>query len=86
MLNSQTLHDMSQVEIDSLTPSSLVDVNQVVVDRELQHDKQVLSVIEQMGNPYCFLSGDTPVRMRFVDESKTLSDSLVSYFSQLKSK
>lgn len=35
-------------------------------------------------NPYCFRCGDTPVRVRFVAEERTLKESLRSYFSSLK--
>lgn len=35
-------------------------------------------------NPYCFRCGDTPVRVRFVAEERTLKELLRSYFSSLK--
>lgn len=86
MISSNTLLEMSQVDIEKLNPATLVDIHTVVVDHSLPHENRILSVVEQMGNPYCFLSGDTPVRIRFVGGEKPLSQSLVNYFSQLKQK
>ena len=84
MISSQTLIEMSQMDITKVNPGSLIDVDSVSVPQKLPHEQKVLSVIKQMGNPYCFMSGDTPVRIRFMNGGKTLSDSLVNYFSQLK--
>ena len=42
------------------------------------------SYLEQIVNPYCFLCGDTPVRIRFVAEDRTLKQSLCDYFLSLK--
>ncbi len=86
MISSQALFEMSQVDITKVNPMTLVDVGTVSISSNLPHEQKVLSVMEQVGNPYCFLSGDTPVRMRFMKEEKTLSDSLVNYFSRLKQK
>ncbi len=84
MISSQTLLGMSQVDITTINPGTLVDVGTVSISPKLPHEQKLLSVMEQIGNPYCFMSGDTPVRTRFLNEGRTLSDSLVSYFSQLK--
>jgi hypothetical protein len=37
------------------------------------------------GNPHRFLCGDTPVNIRFNPRGKSLSESLIGYFSSLKS-
>jgi hypothetical protein len=84
MLNSQKLLELSQVDIDSIDISTLADISAVTIDKELPHEEKILSYIMQTGNPYCFISGGVPVRMRFVGEEKSLSRSLVSFFSQLK--
>ena len=85
-MNSKTLYKMSQVEIDKVDPTTLVDIENINTNHTLPHYEKILSFIEQMGNPYCFTSGGIPVRVRFVNESKSLSQSLVNYFSLLKQK
>lgn len=84
MLTSKALFDMSQMDITKINPASLVNISAVSIPGELPHEQKVLSVMEQMGNPYCFLSGDIPVRVRFAREGKPLSNSLIHYFSQLR--
>lgn len=86
MISSQTLFEMSQADITKINPKSLIHVDTVFVSGKLPHEEKVLSVLEQMGNPYCFLSGDTPVHIRFADQGKPLSEALINYFSQLKQK
>jgi hypothetical protein len=84
MLSSNTLFEMSKQEITMVDPAALVGVGTVTVSQTLPHEQKVRSVMAQLGNPYCFLSGNTPVRMRFVGEENTLSECLIRYFSQLK--
>lgn len=84
MLNSQKLFEMSQVDIANIDKSTLADINTIAINQGLPHEEKVLSYIELMENPYCFLSGDIPVRMRFVAENRSLSQSLINFFSQLK--
>jgi hypothetical protein len=82
-LNSKTLYEMSQVEIDKVAVGALVDIGTVAVNHTLTHEEKILSHIQQMKNPYCFTSGGVPVRVRFVGKGKPLSQSLVNHFSQL---
>jgi len=77
---------MSQVEIDKVDPSTLADIDGIAINHKLPHEDKILSYIRQMGNPYCFISCGIPVRVRFVGNGKSLSQSLVSYFSLLKQK
>ena len=85
-MNSKTLYEMSQVEIDKIDTSTLVDIDSIDINHALPHEEKILSFIHQMGNPYCFISGGVPVRVRFASEGKNLSQSLVNYFSLLKQK
>ena len=84
MLTSRELFEMSQVDIDNIEPSILTDIETISISQALPHEEKVLSFIERIGNPYCFMSGDIPVRIRFVGKGKYLSESLINYFSQLK--
>jgi len=86
MMNSQELFEMSQVDIVNIDRSTIADINSITINQGLPHKEKILSYIAQMGNPYCFLSGDIPVRMRFVAEDKSLSQLLINFFSQLKQK
>ncbi|MDR0287817.1 MAG: hypothetical protein LBI03_08985 [Clostridiales bacterium] len=83
-MNSKTLIEMSKVEINKVDPSTLADINTISINQALPHEEKILSYIRQMGNPYCFMSGGIPVRVRFTGEGKKLSQSLVDYFTMLK--
>lgn len=83
-MNSKMLFGMSQIEIDRIDPSTLVDIDTIAINHTLPHEEKILSFIQQMGNPYCFISGGVPVRVRFAGEGKNLSQSLTNYFSLLK--
>lgn len=84
MLNSTQLAAMREMEITKIDRTSLIDINNVKIDTSLPAEQRMESFIKQIGNPYCFLCGDTPVRVRFVSQRKTLSQSLGDYFSSLK--
>jgi len=75
---------MREMEITKIDRTSLIDINNVKIDTSLPAEQRMESFIKQIGNPYCFLCGDTPVRVRFVSKRKTLSQSLGDYFSSLK--
>ena len=85
-INSQTLYEMSRMEIDKIDPATLIDIDSISIDHSLPHEEKILSFIRQAGNPYCFVSGGIPVRVRFVGEDKDLAQSLVNHFSMLKQK
>jgi hypothetical protein len=74
---------MSQVEITDVDPRTLVDINAIDIDNNLSHEEKVTRFIEQLGNPYCFKSGDVAVRVRFNNDN-SLTESLVRYFTRLK--
>ena len=86
MLSGKELLAMSQMDITEIDPDALVDVNAVTIDNALTHKEKMLSYLEQIGNPYCFKSGDVPVRVRFLDKDHPVSESLIRYFSRLKQK
>ncbi len=86
MLSVSELWVMSNLEIDKIDRNNLVDISSVHIDPDLSSEQRMEHYIGQVKNPYCFMSGDTPVRIRFVNTEKNLSQSLINYFSNLKTK
>ena len=78
------LEQMKHVDITQIDRSTLVDIRNIHIDDSLPATKKMQSYFEQIVNPYCFLCGDTPVRIRFVSEDKTLTQLLCDYFFSLK--
>lgn len=84
MIDRLRLQEMKDVDITQVDRDSLVDIRDVKIDSLLSADKKAERYIKQIKNPYCFLCGDTPVKIRFVSETRTLKKSLIDYFMSLK--
>lgn len=78
------LEELKNVEITKVDRQALVDITDIRIDSALSTAEKIHSYLEQVKNPYCFLCGDTPVRIRFVSKSKPLAQALGDYFSSLK--
>lgn len=63
--------------------SSLVDIREVKVDRNLPTEDRVRSYVEQVKDPYCFRVGDVKVRVSYTAGEKTLNDSFRDMFASM---
>ncbi len=84
MLDRKQLETLKSVDITTIDRNTLVDISGVRIDTSQPAAEKMQSYFEQVHNPYCFLCGDTPVRIRFVSEQKTLTESVGNYFISLK--
>lgn len=84
MISKAQLQQMKNVDITQIEPHTLIEICSVHIDSSLPAAKKMQNYFEQIVNPYCFLCGDTPVKIRFVAEDKTLKQSLRNYFLSLK--
>ena len=84
MIDKIQLQQMSSVDITQVDCSTLVDIANIHIDGSWPAAKKIQSFLEQVVNPYCFLCGDTPIRIRFVTEDKALKQALCDYFLSLK--
>ena len=72
MIDKAQLKQMKNADITQADRSALVDIRNIHIDGSLPAVKKMQDYFEQIVNPYCFLCGDTPVRIRFVAEDRTL--------------
>lgn len=84
MVDKLQLQKMSEVDITKISRYTLAEISRVQIDNALPAAQKLESYIEQVGNPYCFRCGDTPVKIRFVTKNRTLKEALYTYFSGLK--
>ncbi|MDR1700016.1 MAG: hypothetical protein LBR68_02390 [Lachnoclostridium sp.] len=84
MLDRKQLEAMNNVDITTIDRHTLVDMNKISINDRLDSVQKMENYIEQVKNPYCFLCGSTPVKIRFATDTKTLAQSLGNYFSSLK--
>lgn len=84
MIDKAQFQQMQEIDITKVDRSTLADIKGMSLDSELSEVERMKNLLTQIGNPYCFLCGDTPVKIRFVRNDKPLKQSLSNYFLSLK--
>ena len=59
------LRTMQITDILSVSAESLVDINDVSVNKDLSKKERIAEFIKQIKNPYCFKCGDFIVKARY---------------------
>lgn len=85
MIDKNLLETMSQVELKDVDPGLLQDILEVKISGGTARQR-LESCMAQVGNPYCFRVGDTPVRISFRSRGETLDEKIKSYFLGLKNR
>lgn len=78
------LAHLSEVDIETVERNELVHIEEVSIDAFLSAEKRMLAYLDEVKNPYCFLCGNTPVKVCFSSEGEDLSEKVKVYFSGLK--
>jgi hypothetical protein len=83
-----TLTEMKNVDIRTVDPATLVDIESVVVKADLPVDERMLDVAEQLGgNPYIFKyigkEKEIPVKIGFTNTTNTVNDCMESHLRTL---
>lgn len=78
-----TLEQMKNIDIRTVDPNTLVDIRNVQTNKDLSQLERKQDFMRQIGNPYCFLVGDTIVKLSFPDNAPTLTDRLESLIQKL---
>ncbi len=79
----EKLREMEKVDIKTVDKSTLVDRSSVKLDKNMSREERILSYIEQIKNPYCYLDNGTVVKISFIDTDITLEDRLEEYIRNL---
>ncbi len=74
-----SLEDMQSIDVRTVDPATLRDIQDVAIDRDLPKEERIRSYLQQIENPYCFLCGDHVVKLSFSDSGKTLEECLLAY-------
>lgn len=83
MIDKNLLEDMSHMKLKDVAPDLLQDILDVNISGDTA-SQRLESYLSQVGNPYCFRVGNTPVRISFKSCKETLDKKLKSYFLGLK--
>ncbi len=83
--------DLSQVDFDALKkvdvrtadPDSLVDIKEIIIDRELPRERRMEEFVRQVRNPYCFKVGKIAVSVGFSQDGVTFEQRMGQYLQTL---
>ena len=81
---STVVNDMKDIDLMTVDPSTLVDINEVAINRDLPREELIIDFIRQIKNPYCYRCGKAVVKVSFADTEETLEDRLESYLLTLR--
>ena len=74
-----TLDEMQNIDPRTVDRKALVERSTVHVDKDAPREERCRQFLEQIGNPYCYLDGQTVVKISFADTRRTFADCVRSY-------
>lgn len=80
LMDVQTLRELADVDICTVSKESLVDIRDVKIDASKSREERISDYIRQVKNPYCFQCNGIIVKMNFSQSEETLEDKLTGYF------
>lgn len=72
-------HERGKAAIDALKT-----IDEIHIDTSMEIEQRMQKFLGEVENPYCFLCGNTPVRICFEDKEIELRKRLLNYFIGLK--
>ena len=82
-ISAEMLEYMSQVDIRTVNPDTLVDIRDVKVNHNLPKKARIIDFIGQIKNPYCFKHGKVIVKIGFSETESTFEDKYESYLRSI---
>ena len=76
-----TLEEMRRVDPRTVDRRTLVQRSSVKIDPKKDKVHRIEDYIKQIKNPYCYLEGNTVVKISFADTDRTIEDCIHSYLS-----
>lgn len=74
---------MKNIDIRTVNPDTLVDINDTKVNTKLPKEERILDFIRQIRNPYCYRCGKAVVKISFNDTDATLEDRMESFLRMM---
>lgn len=73
------LNKLKNMDLHTIDKSKLVDRGVVKIDSGASREDRLISYIEQIKNPYCYLDGNTVVKISFANSGTTMEDCFANY-------
>ena len=64
------LKEMQSVDIQSVNPKDLVDIDSVTIQKDLPPRERIVDYIRQIKNPYCYLYHGIIVKVSFAGKRR----------------
>ena len=77
----EKMREMRDIDIQTVDPDTLVDINDVKINENLPKDERILDFIRQIKNPYCYKCGKTIIKITYSDTERTFEDIFKSIIS-----
>ena len=74
---AERLKRMAQTDIRTVDKNTLVERSTVKFDPAMSREERILSFIEQIKNPYCYLDDGVVVKVSFMDTDGNREDRVV---------
>ena len=74
-----SIEEMKNIDIRTVDPETLVDVNTIEIDDSLSPKERAAEFVRQVKNPYCFRVGDMIVKNEYSDDGVTLQECFEQY-------
>jgi hypothetical protein len=78
------LERMSETDIKNIEKTKLSDIKNITPDMSKSLSQRMEIYLEQIKNPYCFLCGDSVVKIHFEEGGQDLKNHLKNYFLSIK--
>lgn len=73
MIDLSALEKMASADVNAVPRESLRALSEVRIAAEGTQEERLADFVRQIGNPYCFLCGETAVKLRFSQEENAPS-------------
>lgn len=82
-LTEMDLEELKQVDVRTVDPATLVDIEEIEIDRTLPKEERMREFIRQIRNPYCFRVGKVAVSVGYADSGVTFEQRMEHYLQTL---
>lgn len=70
------INEMRNLDVTKVDREELVDIQEVIINKNLKQSQRIKDFVQQIKNPYCYRHGDYIVKIGFEDTEVTLTERL----------
>lgn len=82
-LTEMDLEKLKQVDVRTVDPATLVNIEEIEIDRTLPKEERIREFIRKIRNPYCFRVGKVAVSVGYSESGVTFEQRMEHYLQTL---